>query len=58
VRALPDEQSDPDQSRGDRGQPAERDADAEDRAIEDRREQRHGRDEECRQSRGDPLLGT
>ena len=56
VRARTDEQRHAEQPRGDTGERGEREPDAEDRAVEERREERHGRDEERGQARGHPLL--
>jgi hypothetical protein len=57
VRARPHEQCDTEQPGCDPGNGAEREADAEELAVEERREERHGGDEKRGQPRGDPLLG-
>ena len=57
VGALPDEQRDPEQTGRDPRECAQREPDAEEGAVEDGREQRHGRNEERREARGDTLLG-
>ena len=55
--ALADEQHDSEQAGGNSGECAERQLDAEEGAVEDRREQRHACHEQRRQPGGDPLLG-